>query len=79
MGPFVSAQHPKLASGDVDEMPSALFQRHISQRLARLLERSPSTVVILVPSTEDIFYPHCAFPQPFFDKSDPALGLPKVR
>lgn len=77
MGPFVSASHPLVASGEIDALPTELFEQHIARRLARLMERSPSTMVILVPSTEDIFHPHCAFPQPFFDKTDPALGLPK--
>jgi len=77
MGPFVSASHPLVAAGDLDMLPTELFQQHIATRLARLMERSPSTMVILVPSTEDLFHPHCAFPQPFLDKTDPALGLPK--
>lgn len=79
MGPFVSAKHPLVASGAIEELPTDMFKRHISQRLARLMERSPSTMVILVPSTDDIFHPHFAYPQPFIDKADPALGLPKVR
>ncbi|WFD19422.1 DNA-directed DNA polymerase alpha subunit pol12 [Malassezia caprae] len=77
MGPFLSASHPLVAAGDLDMLPTELFQEHIAKRLARLMERSPSTMVILVPSTEDLFHPHCAFPQPFLDKADPALGLPK--
>lgn len=77
MGPYVSASHPLVAAGDLDVLPTELFQQHIATRLTRLMERSPSTMVILVPSTEDIFHPHCAFPQPFLDKGDPALGLPK--
>lgn len=77
MGPFLSASHPKIAAGDIDEMPTAIFRRHIAQRLTRLLERSTGTMAILVPSTEDVFHPHHAYPQPFMDKSNPELGLPK--
>lgn len=77
LGPFVSAKHPSIATGKLDTLPTDLFKYHISRRIARLVERSPSTVVILVPSTEDIIHTHCAYPQPFLDKSDSALGLPK--
>jgi len=77
MGPFVSASHPAIATGDVDELPTDMFKRHIARRLARLTERSPSTLPILVPSTEDVFHAHHAYPQPFLDKTDPSLGLPK--
>lgn len=78
-GPFLSAKHPSIAIGDLDALPTDLFKQHIARRIARLVERSPSTMVILVPSTDDIIHPHYAYPQPFFDKTDPALGLPKVR
>lgn len=77
MGPFVPASHPKIVAGDIDEVPTAIFKRHISQRVSRLMERAPGTMVILVPSTEDMFHAHLAYPQPFLDKSNPALGLPK--
>lgn len=77
MGPFVPASHPKIVAGDIDEVPTAIFKRHISQRVSRLMERAPGTMVILVPSTEDVFHAHLAYPQPFLDKSNPALGLPK--
>lgn len=79
MGPFLSANHPRILDGDIDALPTDIFKKHISQRLIRLQERSPSTVAILVPSTDDVFHPHHAYPQPFLDKTDPALGLPKVR
>ena len=77
LGPFLSEAHPRLVQGDVDEMPTDIFRRHIAHRLAQLVERSPATLPVLVPSTSDIFHPHHAFPQPFIDKADPALGLPK--
>ena len=77
LGPFVSANHPLIAAGEVDELPEAIFHRHIGRRITRLLERSPATLPILVPSTDDVFHAHHAYPQPFIDKSDTALGLPK--
>ncbi|PKI85147.1 DNA-directed DNA polymerase alpha subunit pol12 [Malassezia vespertilionis] len=77
MGPFLSASHPMVAAGTLDEMPATLFRQHIARRLTRLAERVPATTLILVPSTDDIFHPHHAYPQPFFDKAEPALGLPK--
>lgn len=77
LGPFVSVQHPIIATGNLDTLPTDLFKHHISRRITRLIERSPSTVVILVPSTDDMIHTHYAYPQPFLDKSDPTLGLPK--
>ncbi|WFC97718.1 DNA-directed DNA polymerase alpha subunit pol12 [Malassezia yamatoensis] len=77
LGPFLSASHNKILSGDIDELPTSIFQRHISRRITRLMERSPGTTVILVPSTEDIVHSHLAYPQPFLDKNDVSLGLPK--
>ena len=79
LGPFLSDTHPMITRGDVDELPTDIFVRHISRRLARLVERSQSTLPVLVPSTSDVFHTHHAYPQPFIDKADPALGLPKVR
>lgn len=79
LGPFVSAIHPLIASGKIDELPQSIFQKHIGQRLTRLVERSPSTLPVLVPSTDDIIHAHYAFPQPFLNKNDAALGLHKVR
>ena len=77
MGPFLSASHEKVATGDLDAMPTDIFRQHIGQRLTRLLERAPGTMAILVPSTEDVFHTHHAYPQPFLDKTNAALGLPK--
>ncbi|WFD41803.1 DNA-directed DNA polymerase alpha subunit pol12 [Malassezia psittaci] len=77
LGPFLSASHEKIVSGDIDDLPTSIFQRHISRRITRLMERSPGTTVILVPSTEDIVHSHFAYPQPFLNKNDASLGLPK--
>ncbi|WFD33634.1 DNA-directed DNA polymerase alpha subunit pol12 [Malassezia cuniculi] len=77
LGPFLSESHPLIEKGDIDELPTDIFRRHISQRLVKLVESSPSTLPVLVPSTSDVFHAHHAYPQPFIDKSDPALGLPK--
>lgn len=77
MGPFLSASHARVAAGDLDELPTSIFRHHISQRVSRLMERAPGTMVILVPSTQDVVHAHFAYPQPFLDKSNAALGLPK--
>ncbi|PWN52255.1 DNA polymerase alpha, subunit B [Violaceomyces palustris] len=75
LGPFLPASHPELAMSDL--FPSEIFRKHISARLQGLLERSPATTVILIPSTNDIVSAHVAFPQPYLEKNDEALGLPK--
>lgn len=58
-------------------MPNDIFKEQISARLQRLLDVSPATTIILVPSVRDIVSTHVAFPQAMLDKE--TLGLPKVR
>lgn len=58
-------------------MPLDIFKEQITARLLRLLEASPSTTIILVPSVRDVVSHHVAFPQAMLDKE--SLGLPKVR
>lgn len=76
-GPFLSSQHPLLPFST--QTPSDLFARHFSTRLQTLLEKFPSTMVVLIPSTYDILNIHSAYPQPSFAKEDAvgSMGLPK--
>ncbi|KAJ9119956.1 hypothetical protein QFC24_005439 [Naganishia onofrii] len=76
LGPFVDSAHPLLKVGDTDLTPVQLFREHISSRLTALMESSPGTAVILIPSVRDLISRHVAFPQTPLDK-DPELGLPK--
>ncbi|KAJ9098934.1 hypothetical protein QFC19_006158, partial [Naganishia cerealis] len=76
LGPFVDAAHPLLKVGDTDYTPAQLFREHISSRLTALLDSSPGTAVILIPSVRDLTSRHVAFPQTPLDK-DAELGLPK--
>ncbi|TKY85673.1 hypothetical protein EX895_005213 [Sporisorium graminicola] len=78
-GPFISSQHPLLPFAS--EMPAELFAKHFSSRLHTLLEKYPSTMVVLIPSTFDVLNVHSAYPQPSFAKEDAvgAMGLPKQR
>ncbi|EST05624.1 DNA polymerase alpha/epsilon, subunit B [Kalmanozyma brasiliensis GHG001] len=78
-GPFLSAQHPLLPFAT--ELPSDIFARHISTRLTALLAKYPGTMVVLIPSTQDILNIHSAYPQPSFGKEDATgpMGLPKAR
>lgn len=78
LGPFVDASHPLIKVGDVDETPTEIFRRQISTRLTLLMESSPGTAVILIPSVRDLVSRHVAFPQTPLEKST-ELGLPKVR
>lgn len=57
-------------------MPIDIFKEQVSARLQRLIDASPSTVIILVPSVRDVVSRHVAFPQAMLEKE--ALGLPKV-
>ncbi|KAJ9107993.1 hypothetical protein QFC20_003679 [Naganishia adeliensis] len=76
LGPFVDASHPLIKVGDVDETPTEIFRRQISTRLSLLMESSPGTAVILIPSVRDLVSRHVAFPQTPLEKST-ELGLPK--
>lgn len=77
LGPFIDSAHPLVATGAITQMPIDIFREQISARLHRLVESSPSTMIILVPSVRDVVSQHVAFPQAMLDKE--SLGLPKVR
>ncbi|POY74018.1 hypothetical protein BMF94_2829 [Rhodotorula taiwanensis] len=75
-GPFVDSAHPLIVRGEVDELPAAMFRRHISARLASLIQASPRTAVLLIPNGRDLVNPHVAYPQAPFNK-EPELNIPK--
>jgi DNA polymerase alpha subunit B len=54
-----------------------MFKDEVSARLQRIVDISPGTVIIVVPSVRDMVSRHMAYPQAMLDKE--ALGLPKVR
>ncbi|KAJ3281769.1 DNA-directed DNA polymerase alpha subunit pol12 [Borealophlyctis nickersoniae] len=64
LGPFIDANHPLIASGDVDVDLDTLFVQQISARLERILRVRPNLKLILVPSIRDAVSEWCAFPQP---------------
>ena len=74
----MDASHPLIKVGDIDSTPMELFKQQISTRLTLLMESTPGTAVILVPSVRDLISRHVAFPQTPLEKSV-ELGLPKVR
>ncbi|SPO25571.1 related to DNA polymerase alpha 70 kDa subunit [Ustilago trichophora] len=78
-GPFISSSHPLLPFSN--ELPGELFARHFSSRLTTLTTKYPSTMVVLIPSTDDILNIHTAYPQPSFSKEDSSgiMALPKAR
>ena len=76
LGPFVDALHPKLVNGEITQTPVEIWRDQVGARLQRLVELSPGTHIILVPSTRDIVLQHTAFPQAMFDRD--SLGIIKV-
>ncbi|SPO25924.1 related to DNA polymerase alpha 70 kDa subunit [Ustilago trichophora] len=78
-GPFISSSHPLLPFSN--ELPGELFARHFSSRLTSLTTKFASTMVVLIPSTDDILNVHSAYPQPSFSKEESlgVMGLPKGR
>ncbi|KAJ2719487.1 DNA-directed DNA polymerase alpha subunit pol12 [Coemansia sp. Benny D115] len=78
LGPFVSENHPMLRDGQIDMLPEEIFQSKISPQLERLREGLPATsLVYLVPSTDEICYPYVSYPQPAFSRELMGhLGVP---
>lgn len=62
--------------GAVSQSPLDIFRDQIGARLQRIVEQSPGTVIIMVPSVRDMISRHVAFPQAMLEKE--VLGLPKV-
>ncbi|GAA5908020.1 hypothetical protein JCM6882_000201 [Rhodosporidiobolus microsporus] len=75
-GPFLDSSHPLIVRGEIDDLPSSLFRRQVSAKLASLVSVSPRTAVILIPNGRDLVSNHSAFPQAPLVK-EPELGLPK--
>ena len=78
-GPFVSATHPTVMTGDVSQELGGervemsfedLFQLTIAEPIRGWIEDNPevNTTIVLAPSTEDVFH-HLVFPQPALDSS----------
>jgi DNA polymerase alpha subunit B len=63
IGPFVDAANSRIKDGDVDETPQQLFERQFTQRLQGFLEQSPDSLVLLVPSINDMISEYAVFPQ----------------
>ncbi|KAG0233664.1 DNA-directed DNA polymerase alpha subunit pol12 [Actinomortierella wolfii] len=77
MGPFISSDHPMIASGEVDLLPEGYFAQYISAKLTQHQEKYPDEMqILLVPSTKDIVSDYVVIPQPGFDNPR-RLGLPK--
>ncbi|PIL22596.1 hypothetical protein GSI_15285 [Ganoderma sinense ZZ0214-1] len=64
VGPFIDASHPSIKVGDIDSTPEEMFRTLFWSRLSEFLDSSPSSCVLLVPSTRDILSHHAVFPQP---------------
>ena len=76
LGPFVDALHPKIINGDVTQSPNELWRDQILSRLHTIIDHSPATHIILIPSVRDIVDAHVPYPQAMFEKD--VLGIPKV-
>ena len=61
--------HPRIKSGDVDEIPEQIFAKHFSQIITDILAENPSISFFVVPSISDTLSEHASFPQSEFDTS----------
>ncbi|KAF8558385.1 DNA polymerase alpha subunit B [Imleria badia] len=78
IGPFVDAANSRVKDGDMDETPRQLFERQFTERLQDFLVVSPGSMVLLIPSINDVISDHTVFPQcelgPEFSR-DPRIRL----
>uniref|UniRef100_A0A0W0G7Z2 DNA polymerase alpha subunit B n=1 Tax=Moniliophthora roreri TaxID=221103 RepID=A0A0W0G7Z2_MONRR len=78
-GPFIDTSHPLIQAGDTDETPLALFHRVFLDPLRLFLDTSPGSIVIIIPSMEDLISSHAVFPQREFGLevtgADPRIHL----
>ncbi|KAI8825620.1 DNA polymerase alpha/epsilon subunit B-domain-containing protein [Fimicolochytrium jonesii] len=66
-GPFVDAEHPMIAAGDIDEELDDLFKSRVAPRIERISQargHHGTVQVILIPSTRDACSEWVSFPQP---------------
>ncbi|KAM5535085.1 hypothetical protein V8D89_011313 [Ganoderma adspersum] len=78
IGPFIDASHPLIKIGDVDSTPEEMFRAVFWSRLREFVDFSPSSRVLLVPSTRDILSNHAVFPQPDFDHKLPKYDHKRI-
>ena len=52
-----------MEEGDVDEPPLTLFHRIFLDPLRQLLDSSPGSIAVLVPSVRDLICTHAVYPQ----------------
>ncbi|KAF1803689.1 DNA polymerase alpha/epsilon subunit B-domain-containing protein [Mucor lusitanicus] len=64
MGPFLSAHHPRVASGKIESMPEEVFHNQIAKRLEQFLEKSQHSHVLLMPHADDMIQYFPLYPQP---------------
>lgn len=69
MGPFVTLNHPKIATGKVNSLPEEIFHNQIFRKLERFLEKSQHSHVLLMPHADDIIQLFPLYPQPPLKKS----------
>ncbi|CAO3638267.1 unnamed protein product [Cunninghamella echinulata] len=71
LGPFVSATHPLIMNGEIDELPDDIFKNHIATKLNKLLQIQPNLQLIILPHPDDIIHDYPLYPQPCL----PAIDL----
>ncbi|KAL4080954.1 DNA polymerase alpha/epsilon subunit B-domain-containing protein [Scleroderma citrinum] len=78
IGPFVNADHTRIAGGDTDETPKEIYNRHFCGALQDFLLHSPGSKVLLVPSVRDLISDHAVFPQCAID-AGLCNNVPQIR
>ncbi|CAO3642509.1 unnamed protein product [Cunninghamella blakesleeana] len=70
LGPFVSANHPLIINGDIDELPEDIFKNQIATKLNQLSRNQPNLQLMIIPHADDIIHEYPLYPQPSLSALD---------
>lgn len=79
MGPFLSANHPSIANGQIDQLPEDIFRTQISAKLTQFAQSSPTVNILMMPHADDIIQDWPLFPQPSLQLDSLNVACPNIR
>lgn len=68
-GPFVDVDQPSFSDVSVPMSTAEMLKKYVELPLIALLQHSPQTQCIIVPSNRDAFHPWVVFPQPSYQRA----------
>lgn len=79
MGPFLSANHPSIANGQIDQLPEDIFRTQISAKMNQFAQLSPTINILMIPHADDIIQEWPLFPQPGLQLDSLNVVCPNIR